>query len=89
MSATPDLSFKDVSALRCPETRQSLELMGGEQLESLNDAIRAGDLQADGGGDIERPFDAGLVREDGRFIYPVRDGVPNLLLADRIDISDL
>jgi uncharacterized protein YbaR (Trm112 family) len=30
---------------------------------------------------LDPPLDAGLIREDGRVVYPVRNGIP-VLLAD-------
>jgi uncharacterized protein YbaR (Trm112 family) len=29
---------------------------------------------------------AGLIREDGRVIYPIRDGIPVLLLEDAVTV---
>lgn len=70
----------------CPETQQPLEVLDDERLEQLNEAIRAGELQSDGGEAVERTLDAGLVRQDGAYVYPVRDGVPDLLPSDRIEL---
>ena len=31
----------------------------------------------------------GLVREDGRVLYPIRDGIPIMLIDDSIEIATL
>ena len=80
------MSPVDFSAevLCCPETHQDLEPMDSEELAALNEAIRRGEVRADDEQVIERILDAGLRRADGAYVYPVRRGIPNLLLSDRI-----
>jgi uncharacterized protein YbaR (Trm112 family) len=82
------MTFDDLSRLRCPESRQQLERLPNDRLRELNDAIAEGETLTEDGRPVQRPLDAGLVREDGRYVYPVRDGVPNLLLDDRIPIEE-
>ncbi len=73
--------------LRCPETHQALSPLDASELEELNEAIRNGELTNEAGESVEETLDEGLVREDGTIVYPVRDGVPNLLLNDRIRLD--
>jgi uncharacterized protein YbaR (Trm112 family) len=70
--------------LVCPETRQTLGRLDEEALEKLNEAIRNGDVTNEAGDTLDRPLEAGLMRADEAMIYPIRDGVPNLLIPDRI-----
>jgi uncharacterized protein YbaR (Trm112 family) len=78
------MAFRDIAQLRCPETQQPLELLDDAACSQLNEQIEAGDVVCEDGRQVERPIEDALLREDGRFVYPIRDGVPNLLLADRI-----
>ncbi|MFP4600228.1 MAG: hypothetical protein ACOC9J_01865 [Persicimonas sp.] len=81
--ATSDTFF---DALRCPETGQTLRRLGDERLDELNNAIRNGELSNEAGESVERTLEGALVREDEDVAYPIRDGVPNLLMGDRITL---
>ncbi len=54
-------------------------------VESVNRAIRDGSLSVPAGGETGA-LDGGLVREDGKFLYPVRNGIPIMLIEERIAI---
>ena len=87
MSHPDDMAYRDVSELRCPETTQRLDFLGADALETLNARIDDGELSADDGRPVTRRLQAALVREDGRYAYPIRDGLPNLLISDRIGLE--
>ncbi len=72
---------------RCPETHQPLEELDEARLAELNEAIGNGELTDDSGEPVEESLAAGLVREDGAYVYPVRNGFPNLLISDRIPLD--
>lgn len=74
--------------LRCPETRQTLTLADAALLADLNARIAAGTLVSRGGETINEPLDAGLVREDGTILYPVRDEIPEMLIDSGIKLGD-
>lgn len=59
--------------LRCPESGQKLEVAGAELLARVN----AGRLE---------PVGAGLVREDGRVLYVIRENIPVLLVEEAISV---
>ena len=73
--------------LACPETHQSLAEAGADVLDPVNERIRAGSCKNVGGADVSEPLDAGLVREDGRIVYPIRDRIPVLLSDEGIELS--
>ena len=75
--------------LRCPVTSMRLQPMEVQELMLLNGKITLQHLCASDGTRVERPLQAALVTEDGRRVYPVEDGIANLLPAVAIDISDI
>jgi uncharacterized protein YbaR (Trm112 family) len=79
----PDL----IKILVCPETRLSLKLANQELLTKVNSAATNAGLQNITGAKITNPFEALLVREDGKVVYPVRDGIPLLLTGEGISIE--
>lgn len=73
---------KDLLAiLICPESHQPLAEASSELLTRVNERIRKGGAKNVGGADVKDPLEAALVRADGKRVYPIRDGIP-LLLVD-------
>jgi uncharacterized protein YbaR (Trm112 family) len=70
--------------LCCPETHQGLRPAEGALIEKLNQQIAAGKLQNRAGRNVEGPIEAGLVRADGRYLYPVRRNLPIMLVDEAI-----
>jgi uncharacterized protein YbaR (Trm112 family) len=75
--------------LVCPETRTRLTTADPVLVERLNVAIAARTLVNCAGQPIERPIQGGLVREDGRMLYPVIDDIPSLLVDRAIPLDQL
>ncbi len=73
--------------LCCPETRQKLRLADPALIVRLNQRIAAGDLKNRGGPQVSEPMDAGLIREDGKFLYPVRGDIPVMLVEEAIALE--
>lgn len=76
-----------LSILACPETHQPLAEADEALLAKVNAAIEAGECKNVGGEAVDRPLEAGLVREDGQVVYPVRDTIPVLLIDEGIGLS--
>ena len=72
--------------LCCPETRQPVREAPATLVESVNRAIREGSFEAPAGGPKAETLHGGLLREDGKFLYPVRNGIPIMLMEERIPI---
>ena len=70
--------------LCCPETKQDIEYIEGEIIEAINQKIKAGGLKNRGGEDIKEPIEAGLLREDRKFLYPIRQEIPIMLIDEAI-----
>ena len=73
--------------LACPETYQSLAEADDALLERMNAKIAAGEMKNVGGADVTEPLDGGLVREDGKIVYPVREGIPVLLIDEGLAVA--
>ena len=82
MSVSPDL----LEILVCPETKQPVTLARAEVLEKLGREAAAGRLRNRGGQPVTKPIQEGLVREDGKVLYPVDDGIPVMLIEESIEL---
>ena len=72
--------------LACPDTHQPLAEADAALLERVNKAVAAGKLVNVGGAKVEQPLEGGLVREDGKIVYAIRDGIPVLLIDEGIAV---
>ncbi len=75
--------------LVCPETKQKLRLADGEILEKVNLGVEGGYLRNQGGDQVKERIEEGLVREDGKVLYPVQDDIPVMLLDEAIRLDSL
>jgi uncharacterized protein len=73
--------------LVCPETKQPVRLAEEALLARLNAAIAKGGVLNRGGQPVADPVLEGLVREDGGFLYPVRDDIPVMLIDEAIPLD--
>ena len=72
--------------LVCPETKQPVSQASEEVLAKLNEEIRAKRLTNRGGEPVTEALSEGLVREDGKILYPVDDGIPVMLIEESIEL---
>jgi uncharacterized protein YbaR (Trm112 family) len=72
--------------LVCPETKQPIALASEEVLANLARDIEAGKVRNRGGEKVTQPITEGLVREDGKILYPVDDGIPVMLIEESIEL---
>jgi uncharacterized protein YbaR (Trm112 family) len=72
--------------LVCPETKQPIALASEEVLSNLARDIEAGKVRNRGGEKVTQPITEGLVREDGKILYPVDDGIPVMLIEESIEL---
>ena len=72
--------------LACPESHQPLTEATADELARVNARIAAGGAKNKGGADVAGALEAGLVREDKQVIYPIREGIPVLLVDEAIEL---
>jgi uncharacterized protein YbaR (Trm112 family) len=75
--------------LVCPETKEPVAVATDELLGRLNSAVERGTVTTRGGETVRDPVGSGLVREDGQVLYPVREGIPIMLIDESIDLREL
>ncbi len=83
MPISPDL----LEILVCPETRQPVALASEAILTQLNREIAEERLRNRGGERVTSPIAEALVREDGRILYPIDDGIPVMLIEESIELA--
>ena len=75
--------------LVCPESREKLSLADEALVAAVNVAIGTGQVKSRAGRLVEGPVDAGLVRPDRKFLYGIREDIPNLLIDDAIPLAGI
>jgi len=73
--------------LVCPETKQRVRPADSDLLALLNTAIGTGKVVDRGGSAVQAKVEEGLVREDGLFLYPIRDDIPIMLIDEAIPLE--
>jgi uncharacterized protein YbaR (Trm112 family) len=76
-----------LKVLCCPETHQDLRPAEPAVVDQLNAQIATGILKNRAGQPVREKIDAGLVRSDGKFLYPVRGGIPVMLVDEAIALT--
>jgi uncharacterized protein YbaR (Trm112 family) len=72
--------------LACPETHQGLAEAGPDLLKRINGEISGGRAKNRSGAQVKDALEAALVRQDGKILYPIRDGIPVLLIDEGIPV---
>ena len=75
--------------LCCPETKEDVSLAEAKLIGTLNLKIEAGQLKNRGGETVKEKMDSGLIRADRKFLYPVREDIPIMLIDEAIPLEGL
>ena len=81
-----DMNEKLLEVLCCPETHQSLSKADQAVLKDLNKKIDQGILVNKAQQKVQEKMEEGLLREDGKILYPVRHGIPVMLVDEGIPL---
>lgn len=73
-----------LSILACPATHQPLREATAADLAALNARVEKGGVKTVGGKAVGAKLEGGLVRQDGKLVYPVLHGIPVLLVDEGI-----
>ena len=83
MALDPEL----LEILRCPETKEKVAPADEALVGRVNAAIEKGAAKRRSGETETRPIEGGLLREDGKYLYPIRDEIPIMLIDEAIDMG--
>lgn len=75
--------------LVCPENKTPVSLADDALVGRVNAAIEAGTLKNRNGEVVDAKIDSGLVREDGAYLYAIRDDIPIMLIDQSIPLAQL
>jgi uncharacterized protein YbaR (Trm112 family) len=73
--------------LCCPETHQDLHPAEPDVIAGINAQIATGVLKNRAGQPVQEKVDGGLVRADGKFLYPIRRKIPVMLVDEAIPLT--
>ena len=76
-----------VSILACPEDKTPVRPATAVEIRAVNQRIEAGSLKNRGGQIVAVGLREGLVRRDGRYLYPIREDIPVLLVDEAIPLA--
>jgi uncharacterized protein YbaR (Trm112 family) len=80
------ISQELLEILVCPETKQPVAVADDALIARINAEIESGRLRNRGGDKLSEPISEALVREDGKVVYVVDDGIPVMLIEESIEL---
>ena len=78
-----------LNILACPETKEPVLLADEILIARLNAAIETGTLKNRAGESVTERIGGGLVRRDQKYVYPIRDDIPIMLIDEGIALEDV
>jgi uncharacterized protein YbaR (Trm112 family) len=84
----PTLSPELLELLADPETHEPLVLANESELAALRQAVASGTARRRGAQQVDAKFDGALLSQKKRVAYLIEDGIPNLLIDERLELAD-
>ena len=78
-----------LALLVCPETHQDVTLATAGEVARLNEAILRGQVKTAKGSPVDQPVEGALIRIDRAVAYPIRDGIPVMLVSEGLSIPQV
>lgn len=75
--------------LVCPENKTPVKLVDDDVIARANALLEKGGLKNRAGDVVDTKIDGGLLREDGAYLYPIRDDIPIMLIDEAIPYDQL
>lgn len=72
--------------LVCPEDKTPVKLADVDLLSRMNKAIAANKVKNRGGENVSQALEGGLVRQDDKWLYPIRDEIPVMLMDEALPL---
>jgi uncharacterized protein YbaR (Trm112 family) len=81
---------KDLLAiLCCPDTKQNVSVADEALISKLNKAVSLGQLKNKANKPVTEPLDGGLIRDDQKILYPIREDIPVMLIEEGIPLEGM
>lgn len=81
------ISQELLDILCCPETKEDLSLADASLIERINAKVAGGGVKNRSGQPVAEKLDGGLVRKDRKFIYPIREDIPIMLIDEALPMD--
>ena len=81
------ISKELLEILVCPENKTPVHQAEESVITELNATIQAGKQKNRAGETVEEAIEGGLIREDGKYLYPIRDDIPIMLIDEAIPLE--
>lgn len=78
-----------LAILCCPDTKQAVVLADDALIKKINGAIDRGTLKNKAQKAVSERLDGGLIRADGKILYPVREDIPVMLIDEGIPLEQI
>ena len=79
-----------LKVIACPETKQDLVIADNEIVQKINDLVEQGQLLNRSKQKVADKIDGGLIqKEDMKYLYPIKDEIPILLIDESIPLDSI